>query len=77
MSRNPMVSVGFVALASQLFIYHTRFFDVVLTGFKIPIITFILSVFMLFASGRATAGFRSPIGLFLLEISGVTWFEAM
>lgn len=70
MTRNPMVSIGFLALASQLFIYHTRFFDVALTGFKIPIITFVLSVAMLLVSGRVPVALRSPIGLFLIGMVG-------
>ena len=60
----PMIiTIGYLLLVAQLFIQHTRLFDVTLSGFRIPAVIFACFFVALLASGGliAACGVIGPI----------------
>jgi len=53
--------VGFLLLAFQIFVYHTHFFDVMLSGMKIPGLSYLIFFVALVASGRLLLAVKSPL----------------
>ncbi len=56
-----MVLIGYPLLIAQLFLYHTHFFDVYLTGLKIPGVLYLFYVPALLVSGLLFMAIKLPI----------------
>ena len=73
-----MIMIGHLLLVTQLFIQHTRFFDVFLPGFRIPALLYVCFFMAVLISGGLVAAIQTPIGrlwlafLFWALLSG-TW----
>jgi O-antigen ligase len=56
-----MISIGFLFLLGALFVQHTRFFDIYLSGYRIPAVINLACFVAVLASGRLMTGLQLTI----------------
>ena len=55
-----MIMIGYLLLVTQLFIQHTRFFDVFLPGFRIPALLYVCFFMAVLIGGGLMGGSSLP-----------------